>query len=243
MRTLHFTIGSLCILAAGLAGCGDDREPICEASTVQCVDQAIAMLALQSDKVSEGDVTNTEENGDWVSLVDATAGGVGMTQDNPYIYLKFTDDGLTKVGIDDETAFESMDWDIAAKRFIVRLNGGSSGPSCVGAALLDGMSYDSIADVPDGLTYKTDPFFDAQCEFVSDDIGLGTALTALDGWWEYPIGCVKMTETPAVIQLLDGRHVLLVIEAYYGSGQQTCNDTGEMGTDSANLSFRWKFLD
>lgn len=46
-----------------------------------------------------------------------------------------------------------------------------------------------------------------------------------------------------MIELADDRHVKLVIETYYGMNQQTCNDTGAPGMSSANLTFRWQFLD
>ena len=60
-------------------------------------------------------------------------------------------------------------------------------------------------------------------------------------WWEYP-GCVATTMIPHVVQLSSGRQVKVVIEAYYGDGQDNCNDRGAMGSDSANITMRWAFL-
>ena len=51
------------------------------------------------------------------SMVDATAGGIMDAPTNPWIYLRFTPEGLRKVEVDDLQALESTDWDIAAKRF------------------------------------------------------------------------------------------------------------------------------
>ena len=44
-------------------------------------------------------------------------------------HVRFTPNGLEKVEIDDETALESMDWDMSLRRFILRLNGGATGAS------------------------------------------------------------------------------------------------------------------
>ena len=233
-------------------GCGDEDSDgtsgeigtiVCEASTVSCTDQAIQELSLQSNKISAGDVVNTPNGDIFDSAIDATAGGFLDAADNPYLYLAFTDDGLIKVELDDEMALDSENWHIAAKRFVIRLNGGTSGPSCVGAALLAGETFENITEVPAGTTFQADSFYDSSCTFVDDGIGIGGPDTALNGWWEYPNGCLAMTGTPAIIQLNNGRHVRFTVLAYYGSGQAECDADGTMGTDSANLSVRWSFLD
>ena len=47
------------------------------------------------------------------------------------MYAKFTANGLVKLDtLSDMTALDSMDWDIAFRRYVVRINSGFSGPSC-----------------------------------------------------------------------------------------------------------------
>lgn len=60
-------------------------------------------------------------------------------------------------------------------------------------------------------------------------------------WWEYP-GCVATTGYPFIIQLANSRLVKLVVESYYEEGQENCNNTGAMGSGSANFTIRWIFL-
>ena len=117
---------------------GDATAAVCtEATPIACTDQIILDLSLQDDKVADDADVLTEVDGeDFVTTVDATAGGYGNETQNPWVYVKFTTDGAVRVDIDDETALESMDWDMALRRFIIRLNGGDSGPSCVGVASL-----------------------------------------------------------------------------------------------------------
>jgi len=221
----------------------DDTSAGCEPEDVECVDDLILDLSLHDDKVSEGDVQSTADGDDWVSVVDATAGGFSQYTENPFIYLRFEDEGLVKVEIDDETALESMDWHIAARRYIVRLNGGSSGPSCVAASPQYSATYADVADLPDASSYEEDHSYTAECEMIDDGSGLeGSPDVALSAWWSYT-SCVATTMLPFVLQLQDERHVKLVVEAYYGTGQEGCNASGNPGQNSAMLTLRWAFLD
>jgi len=72
----------------------DDTADGCAAEDPPCVDDLILDLSLHDDKVSEGGVQNTADGDDIVSVVDATAGGFSMATENPFVYLRFEDDGL-----------------------------------------------------------------------------------------------------------------------------------------------------
>ena len=232
--------------------CGDKTEdtattltmdPVCtEATDVECLDAVILDLALHDDKISTGAVTTTQDGSDFVSIVDASAGGYNNSQNNPWVYVKFTETGLEKVAIDDETALESMDWDMSLRRFILRLNGGSTGASCVGSASFLDQSYAGLTEVPEGLTYVQDDFYTEDCTIINDSSGLpGSPQVALAPWWSYD-GCVKTTMVPHLIQLADGQVVKLVVESYYESGQEECNNGTGSGTESAIYTLRWSFM-
>ena len=223
---------------------GDDTpEAVCEETVaVECEDAIISDLALHDDKISDGDVVTRVDGDDYLTTVDATAGGYNDSQNNPWVYIKFTPDGATRVDIDDETALDSLDWDMALKRFIVRLNGGSSGGSCVGAVSFLESSYEDLTSVPDGLTFIPDAFYSSDCTIINDSSGLPSSpQVSLSPWWSYD-GCVKTTMVPHLIQLADGSVLKLVVEAYYASNQQACNDGTGSGEDSANYTLRWQFL-
>ncbi len=225
--------------SGGLAVCEEPVEPA-------CVDAMILDLALHDDKVSDGAVTNTADGDAWYTSVDATAGGYGNSSDNPWVYLRFTDAGAERVDIDDETALESMDWDLAARRFILRLNGGDSGPSCVGAATLMEQGWDDVAEAPEGISYAVDDYYTDDCTMVNDSSGLpGSPQVVLGPWWSYS-ACIATTGYVQLIQLADGRVVKFVVDRYYeeAAHQDTCNETGEapQAATSAIYTFHWQLL-
>ncbi len=252
---------ALYLLLAGLSGvltltgcpttddddsAGDDDDAAgeaCEPEDVPCVDDIILDLSLHDDKVADVEVSTTADGDDFVSVVDATAGGYNQAANNPFVYMAFTDEGLEHVEIDDETALESQEWHIAARRFIIRLNGGSSGPSCVGARTFPEMDYDDLTEEPAGTTYFMDDYYSADCTIINDSSGLpGSPQVVLGPWWHYQ-DCVATTGVPALIQLDDGRLVKLVVEAYYAENQDNCNDNSTPGTTSAYYTWRWSFVE
>lgn len=221
---------------------GASTEAVCtEPTAVACFDSLLLDLSLH-DNVSADGVTNRADGADVVSVVDATAGGYSASTRNPWVYVKFTDDGLQKVEIDDESALESMEWDLALRRFMIRMNGGSSGPSCVSAVTFPETPYADVTAVPDGLTWVMDAFYTDDCTIINDSSGLpGSPQLALGQWWSYP-GCVATTEKAHLVRLADGRVVKLVVEAYYAEGQAGCNTSGTPGTDGGMITMRWQRL-
>ena len=220
-----------------------EMTAVCEEpQEISCEDDLFLDLSLQDDKISEGDVVSNQDGNDFVTTVDATAGGYSSATSNPWVYIKFTDNGAEKVDINDEEALTSMDWDLSFRRFIIRVNGGVSGPSCVGAVSFLESTYETLTEIPEGLSFVSDSFYTSDCTLINDSSGLpDSPQTALSSWWEYP-GCVKTTMYPHLIQLADGRVVKMVVEQYYAEGQDTCNDSGSPGSDGANISFRWTFM-
>ena len=218
------------------------QDTVCdEAADIPCLDNLIQDLSLQ-DEISNGAVNNTKDGDDWITTVDATAGGFGNASQNPFVYMKFTEDGLIKVDIDDESALEDMEWHLSARRYVVRVNGGSSGPSCVGATALLNDQYENITALPEGISFYSDAFYTDSCDLIPDSFGLGDPQVVLVHWWSYEC-CVKTTLTPFVVELNDGRHLKMVLEEYYGAGQGDCNSGGSPDSStSANLKIRWSFL-
>lgn len=214
-------------------GCGLVEPP--------CADVAIQDLSLHDDKVSEARVESSKDGDDWLSIVDASAGGTMMAAMNPWVYVRFTDEGLERVSVDDVTAQASADWDVAAKRYGIRANSGDSGSSCVTVAELTG-DYASVTAAPGDGEFKEEAFYDAGCGLIEDGSGLpGNPDYRMKNWWGYT-GCVTTSGVPFAIRLADGRTVKLVVESYYESGQEACNSDGTMGTNGAVMTWRWSFL-
>ncbi len=228
-------------------GTGGSVTPLCtEPTEVTCSDAILLEMNLQKDP-TKGAITSAADGAGWTSNIDATAGGAFASTPDSYTYGKFTADGLTKVEIGDEDSLVSMDWDIAFRRYVVRINSGDSGPSCVQAAPIPGKSYEEVTAIPDSPSYHVDDYFTDSCEIIPDGSGLpNSPATALSGYWTYP-GCVKMTGRVFLVALANGKHVKLIVDDYYFPDAQTqCNTSGSVpmsGSGSANFIVRWSFLD
>ncbi|MDP2306028.1 MAG: HmuY family protein [Pseudomonadota bacterium] len=225
-------------------GPGEDTDPlvaVCsEPEPPTCVDEMILDLSLHDDKVSEGEVTTVTDGSDFVTAIDASAGGYNQAANNAWVYVRFGEDGAERVDIDDETALEDMTWHLALRRFIVRVNSGDSGPSCVGAAAMIGFEYADLTEVPDGISYLEDEYYTEDCTIINDSSGLpGSPQVAMGAWWSYS-SCVETTGTPILLQLEDGRVIKLVVEEYYADdGQQECNNRGTTEAESGIYKIRW----
>jgi hypothetical protein len=229
---------------AAVAADGGGRDEPAE-TEVPCVDQSISQLMLFEDTappaISE---THDEESGTFETTIDATAGGLVPTQS--YVYARFKDDGLWQVDLGDEGAFESSDWDIAFRRYVIRLNSGVSGPGSVtGARTAPKTAFTELDTVPEDLEYRTEQYFTEACDYVSDGSGIGAPASALASFWTYQ-SCVAMTGNVYVLALPGGRHVKLEILAYYEPDKQAiCNETGmvPMPSGAGRIMLRWAFLE
>lgn len=230
--------------ADGAATDGGAAED-CVPDPPACEDDLITDLSLQDDEVSDGAVTTTTDGDDYVTVIDASAGGYNSASTNPWVYVRFTDSGAEKVKIDDEAALDDLTWDLSLRRYIIRVNGGDSGPGCVGAIPLLEATYDSIDAVPDGIEdsdFQADDFYTDDCTFINDSSGLeGSPSVVLGSWWEYP-NCVATTMVPFLLRTSDGSIIKMVVESYYESGQEDCNNNGVPGSNSAIITIRWRKL-
>lgn len=250
-RLITLAMLTCCVLACPTEEEPPPPEPICtEPTEPPCRDETLASIDVNPTEVGEGAIENAARDaGGFDSYIDATAGGFGG--DGAYVYARFTDDGLEKVEITDDDSFGSMDWDIGFRRFVIRLNGGDSGPSCVGAANI-GLStpFDEVDAVPDDADFQLDDFMNGSCELVPDGSGLPTAPgVILQNFWAYtPENCLGMTGNTYLIQLADARVVKLVVTQYYdpAEAQQACED-GEFGdfdgAESGNVHLWWAFVE
>lgn len=215
----------------------------CQATAVTCQDQSTQRLNLKMN-YSTGTATEETAKLGESTRIDARAGGSAATES--YLYLRFTPQGLERVPVTDEEAFSSLDWDIAVRRFIIRLNSGVSGPSCVvGARTAPGTMFDALTTVPSNLTWRTEQYFmGAACDFEPDPSGIGGPNAALSSFWSYQM-CVQMTGNVYVIHLRDGRYVKFQVVTYYSAAAQaTCNSTGSVpgNNDAAIYRVKWAVI-
>lgn len=180
-----------------------------------CLPERLEILEAQAS-VSTGTVATTQEGDDNVSSVDASAGGMSSSHLNPYTYVSLAT-GL-KAEVDDESALESTDWDIAFKRSIIRINGGDSGPGQGGVAYYPSGEYATFNTTPQSSDYSTDEFIDEDCDVVSGPIG-GPS-TAFDMWYDYNVETHTMTIREGVYVVLgaDGESAYKFIVEEYDNG-------------------------
>lgn len=224
---------------------GGDPMPICTMPTtpIPCEDKVIQDMALK-DNNAPGPISDAADGDGFWSSIDARAGGSMFT--DSYVYGKFTETGLQKVEITDEQSLTSMDWDIAFRRYVIRINSGNSGPSCVMAARLkEGTVYEDLTAAPMDANYLADEYFSASCELIPDGSGLpGSPATVMSGFWKYAM-CVQMSDNVYVLQKADGTKVKITITDYYEPTlQEQCDTMGSvpMGTPGAMIRMRWAFL-
>lgn len=224
-------------------------EPVCTepAEEVLCRDQSLVALNMTPEDSTPGDIVNEQRDGYIHSTVDATAGGFNGTQG--FVYGRFTDDGLAKVELTDDASFDSMEWDISFRRYVMRLNSGTGGPSCVtGARTAPGTDFTELDSVPAGVTFNSEEFMTAgTCQIIADGSGLPSSpTTVLQNYWNYQ-GCLKMTGNVYVLELASGRHVKLTVTHYYNeAAQEECNEDGTTTTTptgSGTLQLDWAFID
>lgn len=245
---INKTCGSLSTEDAGTdAGVPDAGIQQCGPTAVECADQAIQELDLKMN-VSTGNIVTVADGTGFKSTIGAAAGGLTPTES--YVYARFGETELTKVQLSDVQALDSTNWDIAFRRFVIRMNSGDSGPSCVVAqAMPPGTTYESTTSVPANYLPKSDDFLPkapACLPLIPDGSGLGTSPnTTFAGFYQYA-GCVKMTGLVYVLTTSRGRHVRMQVTSYYDSeaAQQMCNNTNSSGGAlGGTIRVRWQYMD
>ncbi|WP_199729038.1 HmuY family protein [Corallococcus sp. CA053C] len=211
---------------------------------VACKEQSIDQLALRTN-IATGLVREEgTTQGPFLTFLDARAGGASSLES--YTYARFTPTGLVKVDLDDQSALASTAWDIAVRRYNIRVNSGVSGPSCVTVAQTPaGTLFDAVTSVDPASDFLAEAYFTANtCEFVPDDSGINAPGTALATFWSYN-SCLVMTNKVFLVRLADGRHVKLQVVSYYEpAAQEQCNTTGTLPATSgaAQFRFKWAYL-
>jgi hypothetical protein len=237
---------TLALCAVSLAGCQgsgpDNPSPDMAVDLARAADLSqppdLAPLRCQLpyderaiDMVSMGAVSVAPDPGDpntQVAQIDATAGGPQNYGNNPFVYLDLI--AGKKVDITDVQAGQSQAWDIALKRWQIKLNSGDSGPGGVTEAIVDGKDLKDVTVAPAG-PYMADSYFDAKCNVQLDPIG--GLLTALSDWYDYDTGTNQLTPKQEVIVLTrrDKKgHIKLQITGYY------------KGMAGGNFTISWSLL-
>lgn len=118
----------------------------------------------------------------------------------------------------------ALPWDIAARRYLVVLNGGVSGDGGVEAAVVPDGEFDLLGSVPDDLIWATDE---------PDSDGDGVDDTVLADWYDYDVSTHILTANGTVylVRTVEGAVMKLELLDYYDAA----------GTPG-HVRFRWAQL-
>lgn len=147
-------------LAAGATACAEDLSARLGPDAGPSPDGPVELLA-QDD--GEFDVrVEAKSDDDWIYLDLASAVGVARAAgDSPP---------------------DSASWDIALRRFHIKLNGGASGPGQAATAWLDAIGFDDVDEVPAGAEFITD-----EADADGDDTPEYVMSTGDTRWYNYNI--------------------------------------------------------
>src|SRR5690606_6698267 len=165
--------------------------------------------------VSSGEVATEVESAAqqiFVTTVDASAGGAEGQAQQPYVYLRFTcDDGPVKVEIDDLAALESTEWDLALERYVIRSNGGDSGPG--GRRVAQVAAPELVDDDNPPTDFLADDWSASDCTLVQDEIA--GPRTRMSSWYDVEAG--RLVPEPLVFYLdAPPLRAEIDVQTYYG---------------------------
>ena len=173
----------------------------------------------------QGGSTTQLDNGDFHTVIDATAGGAFATEAHDFTYFSFERGEV--VPITDAEAATSSDWHIGFKRSEIKLNGGISGPGQVKGFDFNGTEDMAAADGFDAVSEADVPGADA---FVAD----GPAY-AIGEWFSYD-PAARSLDVPGnayELRTADGSFAKFVVDGIEGAGRG----------DAGRITFRWVAAD
>jgi hypothetical protein len=200
----------LLFASIGCGGSGDGAEPDgpggCDPATI--LPGGYRLIPA----VSTGAVSVTTASGVTSGTIDATAGGINNSADNPYVYVDLRTS--MKVAINDVEARSSTNWDIALKRSSLRTNSGDSGPGNREVAAVQAATLAEVTAAPTS-GYAQDDFATADCTL--DSTIIGEPRSAFGDWYNYDEDTHVVTPKAEVyvLQRNNGSRTAFRIKAFY----------------------------
>lgn len=218
-------------LACGLfaAGCANDLDDSDKGNN-SANNTSVNNSQPEPDASTPDDSGNTEETYANVVHEKSAEGWTHTTIDSSdaekWIYLQLSTGAQTDVS-DPATA---TNWDLAFRRFSILVNGGVSGPSNVEIAHVEGVSFESITQVPADTEFRTD------VEGEPDERGQnpGLAFQIDETWYDYNGATHELTPRDRIyfIHASSGEYYKLQFLDYYD----------QAGT-SGFVQFKWQEID
>ncbi len=169
----------------------------------------------ESAAEDDGLITHADENGVTMTVVDST-------DEEAWVYLDL--DAAAGGATSGELEEGDKGWDLGVRRFEVMLNGGVSGDANVEVAYSEGVAFEAVSELPQGLTWVRDG--DALDEE-------GQPVLAFGDWYDYDVMTHTLSpkERTYFVRTSDDAIYKLALVDYY-------SDAGSPGF----LSFQWTSL-
>lgn len=165
-------------------------------------------------------------DGVFTASLDASLGGPAKAAESAYIYLELEDGELLSLG-DREAREESVDWDIAIKRSVIRVNSADSGPGEI-----------VVIEQTDADFMQAQPPADDDSGWLEDDIvsetcevnvhALDFLKTAFGQWYDYDFDTHEVSVREDVVHFVRDR----------ASGEQYAFQI--LTYDEGAYTFRWR---
>lgn len=154
---------------------GDVSDPDTSAET-RCEAEIVIEAWPLNNVLSEGSV-QTEPDGDaTIAIIDASAGGMDASRDEPFVYLDLETGAM--VELTDHESLEDLEWDLAFKRTNIRTNSADSGPGSIELGKVSDTTFEAVTSIDAITQWETDISFDTDCVVFADPIG--NPLTAIN---------------------------------------------------------------
>ena len=176
-----------------------------------------------SETLSTGNVQLLSNSGGVKTLyLDATAGGQNGATSHPWLFIALGD--ARKAALNDRTALESLDWDLAFKRALIYTNGGEGGPGNGASAFLDKDFANVTSEDVVGAEFFSEKFFDDDCNAIVDFTGAPS--TSFSSWYNYDQETHVLSPVPGtwLVRAATGKVFKLRFDSYYAT------PSGEMGS-------------
>ncbi|HRP70827.1 MAG TPA: HmuY family protein, partial [Turneriella sp.] len=154
------------------------------------------------------------------------------TSDSAWVYFDFENPS----GITVANPSTNNDWDIAFKRFMIKVNGGASGNANVQVVALNADNFASRTQAPSPFTPATNDVVDAgdgddACRPTPAGVlfaFLNSTATPNACWFSYSIGHLTVRDMTYILRTYANKYYKIQIKAYYS----------ETGT-AAKYRFQW----
>ena len=206
-----------------------DEDRIVDVEPEECVVEEKVIEVLGEFEDPSDDVPYNVvrgEDGVFEASLDASLGGPAQAAESAYIYLELKNGEILSLG-DRDARLNSVDWDIAIKRSVIRVNSADSGPGEI--VVIEQTDADFMTATPpaaDAAGWLDDDVVSETCEV--NVHALDFLKTAFGQWYDYDFDTHEVSVREDVVHFVRDR----------ASGEQYAFQI--LTYDEGAYTFRWR---